>query len=452
MPCKVGDDRNRHHLQPDRSHQRGREPDSRATVPLPRRDQERQRPLVLRRRSHSSRPRRHRPRRPLLVDKINTDSGQFTATLDPHGGTTKWRFEIGHGGLLARRLRSHPGRRRHARIEAHAQEQSRSPRLKLEPNTLYHVRLVAENGAGEVEPSLEFRTYPSPPTGDKCGNRAVRQQTGRRAAASTAGPTSSSRAANAGGYDVESDLVPLQTPFTADAERAATACSTACTTARSRTSPATRRTSASTPTSPNAPRTAGSPATSAFLQKGWPTPKPSARRCWAPTKRSNSFAFGGEGICDPCFAGQGTNIPVRLRRGPGHSGHGRRLLRARRNPKALVLKYMSADGSPPALRLRARLRRRRRRGRAQPLLAQPRRWAPPNSSPPTKPGTAQRSRRSPASTSRATAAGSSSAKKSATTARATRSTTSTCIAPASGIHRADLDRSRADGGVALRRA
>ena len=86
--------------------------------------------------------------------------------------------------------------------------------LHLEANTLYHVRVIVENSAGTIEPSLEFRTYPGPPTIDTCGSRGVRQQTSASLLLDCRAYELVT-AANAGGYDVESDLVPLQTPFTA---------------------------------------------------------------------------------------------------------------------------------------------------------------------------------------------------------------------------------------------
>ena len=58
----------------------------------------------------------------------------------------------------------------------------------------------------------------------------------------------------------------------------------------------------------------------------------------------NSFAFGGKGICDPCFEGNGTNIPVRLNGSApalgmvgAYSGPS--------EPEGTVVKSMSADGS-----------------------------------------------------------------------------------------------------------
>jgi DNA-binding beta-propeller fold protein YncE len=278
---------------------------------------------------------------PLLVEKINTDSGHFTANLNPHGGTTEWRFEIGTqdcslGGCEV--VDGGEGKLK-SRLAA---EQVQATALHIQPSTLYHVRLVVENGAGALERSLEFRTYPAPPTDDPCGNRAVRQQTGASLLLDCRAYELVS-AANAGTYDVESDLVPLQTPFLA---------------------------------SPNAhdrvlyglhygsiPNIAGDPPNYGLdpyvaerSGNGWVT-----RYVGIPAEGMaddegygspllgsddslSSFAFGGEGICDPCFAGAGTNIPVRLNGGapvPGMVGD----YSGPSEPEGTVVKSMSADGS-----------------------------------------------------------------------------------------------------------
>jgi len=277
---------------------------------------------------------------PLLVEKINTDAGHFHAVINPDGGTTKWRFEIGKEdcslggcevvesgeGTIKTRLTS-------TEVESTA--------LHLEPNTLYHVRLVAENQAGTVEPSLEFRTYPAP-VADSCANKAVRPQTSAsllfdcRAYELVSAP-------NTDGYDVESDLVPLQTPFTAYPN------------AHNRVLYGLHYGSianiAGDPTNYGldpyvAERTAsgwvtryvGLPAEGMADAEAYGSPLIGA------DEGLNSFAFGGKGICNPCFEGSGINIPVRLNGNapaPGMIGS----YSGPSEPEGTVLKPMSADGS-----------------------------------------------------------------------------------------------------------
>ena len=278
---------------------------------------------------------------PLLVEKVNTDAGNFTATLNPHGGTTRWRFEIGTedcslGGCEV--IEAGEGKVK-TRLTA---EQIQATAHHLQPNTLYHVRLVAENGAGTIEPTLEFRTYPAPPTKDTCPNTRVRQQTQasllldcRAYELVTAG--------NTGGYNVESDLVPLQTPFTAYPD------------AHDRVLYGLHY--GSIPNIAGSPPNYGlDPYVAERTTSGWVTRYvgipaeglADSEAYGSPLLSSDeglsSFAFGGEEICDPCFTGQGTNIPVRRSGGaaePGMVGD----YSGSSEPEGTVLKYLSADGS-----------------------------------------------------------------------------------------------------------
>ena len=143
-----GWERNQHHLQSDGSHERCLQPDPGQPVPLPGGHPERQRPLVLRRRpavrgldaadlharcwskrstrtpGTSTLPSIHTAARPSGVSK----SAQEDCSL---GGCEV--IESGEGTIKTRLTTT--------------EVQASAPHL--EPNTLYHVRLVAENGAGE---------------------------------------------------------------------------------------------------------------------------------------------------------------------------------------------------------------------------------------------------------------------------------------------------------------
>jgi hypothetical protein len=278
---------------------------------------------------------------PLLVEKINTDSGTFVATVSPHGGTTEYRFEIGTQecslggcevieggeGTLKSRL---------------AGEQVEVTAPHLQPNTLYHVRLVGANQAGGFGPELEFRTYPAPGE-DNCPNKLVRQQTSASLLFDCRAYELVS-AANTGGYDVESDLVPLQAPFAAY---------------------------------PNAhdrllyglhygsiPNIAGSPPNYGVdpyvaerTQSGWVTryvglpaegladDRAYGSPLLGADEQLNSFAFGGPGICSPCFPGLGTNLPLRLNGGPPVPGMTGSKSPGESKPEGLVARYLSGDGS-----------------------------------------------------------------------------------------------------------
>ena len=59
----------------------------------------------------------------------------------------------------------------------------------------------------------------------------------------------------------------------------------------------------------------------------------------------NSFAFGGKGICDPCFPGLGPNLPVRLDGGAAEPGMMGSESPGESEPEGYVAKYLSDDGS-----------------------------------------------------------------------------------------------------------
>ena len=193
------------------------------------------------------------------------------------------------------------------------------------------------------------------------------------------------------------------------------------------------------------PRTAGSAATSGFRPKAWPTRTRSARRCWQPTRRSNVFAFGGTDICNPCFAGEGTNIPVRIDGGPAVPGMAGSVNPGPSEPAGLVRQSVSADGSHLLFGTTNSIRAGRPGQRTDDLRARPGDWAQPKSSRPTR----LTARRSAVPTSRRWVVRqrhprSCSAKKSATTAPAMRSTTSTCTRAGIGP---SVDLTPGSGGV-----
>src|SRR5262249_40637124 len=59
----------------------------------------------------------------------------------------------------------------------------------------------------------------------------------------------------------------------------------------------------------------------------------------------DAFAFGGAAICDPCFNGLGSNIPLRIDGGPAEPGMAGSLNPGESAPEGHVAKSMSADGS-----------------------------------------------------------------------------------------------------------
>src|SRR5262249_8327300 len=82
-------------------------------------------------------------------------------------------------------------------------------------DTSYHYRLVAKNDFGELASAEDvFRTYVVESTADTCPNALIRKETGTVLLPDCRAYELVS-AANAGGYDVRSDLIPGQIPLAA---------------------------------------------------------------------------------------------------------------------------------------------------------------------------------------------------------------------------------------------
>ncbi|HVC06923.1 MAG TPA: hypothetical protein VND98_04985 [Solirubrobacterales bacterium] len=219
----------------------------------------------------------------------------------------------------------------------------------LTPNTTYHYRLLAENAssppAGTPGPAHTFTTLPFlQHVNDPCPNAHVRQQTSAallldcRAYELVSSP-------HAGGYDVESSLVPGQAPF------------------------------ASYPEAPGRvlygihnggipgigePTNRGlDPYLATRGPEGWtteyvgipaghartPSNIPFSSTLLEASAGLDTFAFGGEGICSPCFADHSTGIPLHLSGGglvQGMAGSETPGLGA--EPAGYVAKHLSADG------------------------------------------------------------------------------------------------------------
>jgi hypothetical protein len=89
-----------------------------------------------------------------------------------------------------------------------------TPISGLEPNTTYHYRVIAENPLGTVEgPDRTFTTFARVDlVNDPCPNALARKQT-KTVGLLDCRAYELASAAFAGGYDVESDLVPGENPF-----------------------------------------------------------------------------------------------------------------------------------------------------------------------------------------------------------------------------------------------
>ena len=216
----------------------------------------------------------------------------------------------------------------------------------LSPNTVYHYRLVAQNTTGvDNGPDQVFKTYPLTPGGpDSCGNALARKQTGSRALLDCRAYELVS-AANSGGYDVESDLVPGQTPYPGFPQASNPA----------RVLYAVH--GGGIPGSGDPTNKGPDPYVATRGAEGWstryvgipasgtPSTAPFASSVAGAGAELTAFAFGGEDICSPCFEDGSTGIPVRMPDGSLVQGLKGSIPNPGAEPAGYIGQSLSDDGS-----------------------------------------------------------------------------------------------------------
>jgi hypothetical protein len=185
----------------------------------------------------------------------------------------------------------------------------------LQPGTTYHLRVVEMNSAGTIHgPDVEFTTYAAPPGGpDPCPNALARKQTSARTLLDCRAYELVS-AADPGGYDVESSLVPGQAPFGGYPGAAGRVLYGVH--------------AGAIPGVGNPTNRGPDPYVATRGENGWSTSyvgiPANVNKSTGPFSSSlgeadpqlSTFAFAGSDLCKPCFTnGIETGIPVRLPNG-----------------------------------------------------------------------------------------------------------------------------------------
>jgi hypothetical protein len=283
----------------------------------------------------------------VFVSKINTDGANFNGTVDPNGGRTWYYWEYGpttaYGGTTPeKRLR------REDNTELELPEALTEPYFVsnlvsgFEPGKPVHFRLVARNEQGTtLGTDQEFITYvqESEPS---CPNSLVRQQTGSALLLDCRAYELASTSYS-GGHDVVSPTVPGQKPLVAYPDASGRLLYSL--------------ESAVVPGVLGDPTNLGrDPYVAVRGADGWTTEYvglPSGGMAdsgsfGSPLLEADSglrqFAFGGEDICDPCFADGSTNVPLRRSDGSIEKGMAGSLNPAA-DPAGEVRQRFSADGS-----------------------------------------------------------------------------------------------------------
>jgi sugar lactone lactonase YvrE len=276
------------------------------------------------------------------ASNIDTGGAILSADLSTNGSETRYRFEWGtEAGNYTDSAPAQP--------DDLDWEWFRSPPkgfaeslTGLQSETTYHFRFVAENDAGTTATADQtFRTFAKDPEGDECPNAHVRQQTSTRLLLDCRAYELVS-AGYAGGYDVESDLVPGQAPLVSPPGASGRALFS--------------YRFGSVPGIAGSPTTFGhDPYVATRGSGGWETryaglpadgmtdQTPYGSPLLGYDSNLTTFAFGGADICNPCFSDGSINIPLRRPDGlieKGIPGG------ASANPGGgLVHKYISDNGS-----------------------------------------------------------------------------------------------------------
>ena len=275
------------------------------------------------------------------VDQVTTARATLHGQFNAGGAPTSYHFEYGP-------TTSYGSSTPETSVPFSYFPEERSAQLQgLQPNTVYHARIVATNSIGTTKgPDKTFKTYALSTGGtDPCPNALARKQTAAQSLPDCRAFELVS-AADTGGYDVESYLVPGQTPFPGfplakDRVLYAT---------HSGAVPGPWRATNKGPDPYLATRGNGSWSTS-YL--GLPSDlNPLTGSFSSALGEADSglgtLAFAGQGLCNPCFgAGLETGIPVRLPDGQlvqGMNGSLAASVPASAKPEGRVAKYFSQDG------------------------------------------------------------------------------------------------------------
>jgi hypothetical protein len=248
-----------------------------------------------------------------FTSEVFTDGARLNATVAPRGAETTYRFEFGTEPCDVNSCTAMPESVIEKQVGVYSTRNATQVLTDLIPGTTYYWRIVSENHEGLVQgPIQKFTTFPvDEVTVDKCGNALVRKQTGAAHLADCRAYELVS-AADTGGYDVESNLVPGQSPLAGfpgavDPPRALYTVHFG-----------------AIPGIGDPPNFGNDPYVATRGANGWSTKYVGlpvtgtpdhdvfSSALLAADADLDTFAFGGPDVCAPCFDDGSTGIPVRL--------------------------------------------------------------------------------------------------------------------------------------------
>ncbi len=255
-----------------------------------------------------------------FVSGVHSESAELGGQVDPGGASTEYHFEYGTSNcsVLPDPCVSVPA----SAIALGAGVLFHNVNMQISallPGTTYHYRIVATNIVGTESAESTFTTFPfTEELKDACPNALARQQTGAALLLDCRAYELVS-AANSGGYDVESDLVPGQTPYGGYPQASgAGGTSRVLYGVHHGAIPGVAGNPTNKGVDPYIATREGGGWNTTYV--GVPANDPFASKPFSsgPSGASSSletFVFGGTEGCSPCFEGGYTGVPVRLPNG-----------------------------------------------------------------------------------------------------------------------------------------
>lgn len=272
--------------------------------------------------------------------KVGSETALVHAQVNPGAGDTLYRVEYGTDTAYGRSTPffGNPAGNGSGFVPAAV------PLQGLNPATKYHYRFVAENRADTVYGAdRTFTTFPNVPPEESCPNAHVRQQTSAAFLLDCRAYELVS-AANANGYDVESNLIGGQTPYGGYPE------------ADGRVLYGVHN--GGIPGTDHPTNRGVDPYVAIRGKEGWsteyvgipsnatPSTVPFSSTLIGADAGLSTFAFGGPEICSPCFEDGSTGEPLRQPDGSLTQGMaGPEEPGPAAEPAGYVAKPLSADGT-----------------------------------------------------------------------------------------------------------
>ena len=285
------------------------------------------------------------------VTVVHSDRAVLHGQVDPNGANTVVQFEyvdesdFKSSGWAAAKVAPEPGLE--IGMSRHYQAAS-SFVTGLTPGTVYHLRVTGSNEAGPgASEESTFTTFPFVPSfQDSCPNSHVRQQTGSSLLLDCRGYELVS-AANTGGFDVESTLVSGQEPYAGypEAESPPRVLYGIHDGGISGTGNPTNRGVdpyvATRGANGWSTRYVGIPADNSYSKEPFSSTLAEA------DAGLDTFVFGGESICSPCFGPQQTETgePIHLPNGELVQGMEGSIPQPSAKPAGYIGRRLSTDGT-----------------------------------------------------------------------------------------------------------